>query len=920
MKKKLLAILAGLFTVACLQAQYATIPDSSFVNWLRNNGFSACMVGNTIDTNCTYVVNAHTLNCYAQPIHDLTGIQYFRNLDSLDCSNDTISNIPALPAQLKYFNCSYNRLTALPTLPESLISLYCNYNALTHLPTLPAALLTLQCTNNSLLSLPNLQNVTVMDCSNNGTGHWSLPALPAGLKKLTCNNCFLDSLPALPSSLQILYCDLNYFTTLPALPSDLQMLHCENAQLQTMPALPSTLTNFDCQLNHLTSLPALPESLLFLWCGSNQLVSLPSLPSTMIQLDCTNGAITTLPSLPSSLTSLYCGRNNLDSLPPLPSSITKLYCDHNQITHFPALPAGLKILYCSNNNLSTLPAIPASVTNLLCDHNDLNAIPELPDSLNVLQCSNNMNLYCLPQIKKINTLNFNNTNITCLPDYGSVLNSSPSLKTLPLCGETGHTGCSAFWNISGKVYFDADNNCVMDAGDSAQANVKVMLYDSNSLLGQVYTGGDGYYSFNMPVHGTYYIVVDTAALPFRVSCPSYGSRSVVITATDSMAYSQDFALSCRNLGFDLGVTSIINEHYTTRPAAIVPIITTAGDMSKLFGASCSAGVGGTVTMSISGPARYYGGLNYALTPTTWNGTGATNWTGPDTLTWNVSDFTHIVNNLAFGIQLVIDSTAHAGSDVCVTVNITPDITGDYNTSNNSLTYCFAVVSSLDPNTKEVSPAGDITAQDWLTYTIRFQNTGNAIAQNIVVMDTLDQNIDASTFQALASSSKFDVQVLNGNVVKFNFANINLPDSAIDQTGSHAYLQYKVLPKAGSAPGTIIQNTAYIYFDYNAAMATNTTSNKIAAQVSGLSEVNTSGTVELSLYPNPANQLLAVKVDNTSIGGTLDLLNTTGQRITELEVKSLQFSLPVSTLANGVYFVRVTNSKGRFNMKKLVIER
>jgi len=892
MRRKLPGLLAGILLSVCVSAQYATIPDSTFVTWLQNNGFAACMIGNQIDTNCTYVLAAHSIKCYAQPVHDITGIQYFKNLDSLDCSNDSLSSLPPLPGQLSFLNCNYNKLTSLPNLPGSLNSLWC--------------------IQNKLDSLPALKNVSDLECSNNQLS--SIPMLSDGITKLICLHNQLESLPALPTSLQMLQCDYNsHLSSLPALPANLQMLHCSNDSMTTIPALPATLINFDCRSNKLINLPTLPVGLLFLWCGNNLLNSLPELPSTLQQLDCTTGSLSSLPALPSSLYDLYCGRNSLDSLPALPGGLQKLYCDHNQITHFPQLPAGLTIIYCSNNNLTSLPAIPASVSNLLCDHNSLSSLPELPDSLNVLQCNYNTNLYCLPQLKKINTFYFDNTNISCLPDYGSVLNSYPNLNTLPLCSENSNSSCSSFWNITGKVYFDANNNCVMDAGDSVQANVKVLLYDSNSLVAQVYTGGDGYYSFRMATHGTYYVVVDTSVIPFRVSCPSNGSRTVVISNSDSMAYSQDFALGCRDMGFDLGISSIINGHNTPQPGTVIPVHVIAGSLSQIHGANCNSGIGGVVQLIISGPAKYDGLLPSGLTPSGTSG---------DTVTWNISDFGQINNNLAFGLNIMIDTLAQAGTQICVTANIIPGMPGDYNLSNNSLEYCFSVVNSLDPNTKEVYPVGDtITCQDWLTYTVRFQNTGSAIAQNIVILDTLDSHLNAATLQVLSASDKYTVTQLGGGVTRFSFQSVNLPDSIIDQAGSHGYIQYKVLPVQGLAPGTYIQNTAYIYFDYNAPIATNTTTNRIAlaTQTTGVSNI-VSGVTELGLYPNPASKAVTVKVDNTCIGGTLVIMNSTGQEVAGWDVRNPEFTLPLNSLANGIYFVKVTNSKGHFNMKKLVVQK
>ena len=129
----------------------------------------------------------------------------------------------------------------------------------------------------------------------------------------------------------------------------------------------------------------------------------------------------------------------------------------------------------------------------------------------------------------------------------------------------------------------------------------------------------------------------------------------------------------------------------------------------------------------------------------------------------------------------------------------------------------------------------------------FQNTGNASAQHIYIVDTLDNNIDESSIQLLAYSHEPMVQV-KGKAVRFNFANINLPDSVNDEPNSHGYVQYKVKRKGNLPVGTQIRNTAYIYFDFNAPVVTNTTVNTLTIP-SSVPEVNYNKTV-FDNFPEP----------------------------------------------------------------------
>ena len=48
----------------------------------------------------------------------------------------------------------------------------------------------------------------------------------------------------------------------------------------------------------------------------------------------------------------------------------------------------------------------------------------------------------------------------------------------------------------------------------------------------------------------------------------------------------------------------------------------------------------------------------------------------------------------------------------------------------------------------------------------------------------------------------------------------------DEPGSHGYVEYKIVPNGSTPRGTLIPNTAYIYFDFHPPVVTNTVTNQI----------------------------------------------------------------------------------------------
>ena len=89
--------------VPVASGQFVTIPDPSFVNWLMLNGYGGCLSGNQLDTTCSQVTGATSINAVSQSISDLTGITYFDSLDTLICDQNQLTFLPDLPPALSSF-------------------------------------------------------------------------------------------------------------------------------------------------------------------------------------------------------------------------------------------------------------------------------------------------------------------------------------------------------------------------------------------------------------------------------------------------------------------------------------------------------------------------------------------------------------------------------------------------------------------------------------------------------------------------------------------------------------------------------------------------------------------------------------------------------------------------------------------------
>src|ERR1017187_405871 len=104
------------------------------------------MHGDSLNTSSTLVTTTtYSITVSSRSIANLFGIQYFTSLTYLNCSYNSLTNLPALPNTLIYLDCCTNSITNLPALPNTLTELNCSNNTLTSLPTLPNALNYLSC-------------------------------------------------------------------------------------------------------------------------------------------------------------------------------------------------------------------------------------------------------------------------------------------------------------------------------------------------------------------------------------------------------------------------------------------------------------------------------------------------------------------------------------------------------------------------------------------------------------------------------------------------------------------------------------------------------------------------------------------------------------------------------------------------------
>jgi uncharacterized repeat protein (TIGR01451 family) len=275
----------------------------------------------------------------------------------------------------------------------------------------------------------------------------------------------------------------------------------------------------------------------------------------------------------------------------------------------------------------------------------------------------------------------------------------------------------------------------------------------------------------------------------------------------------------------------------------------------------------------------------------------------DTLLWNFDSLVYDMPN--FTPHLKLEFTGQLGDSICVSTIITP-LLGDSDTLNNKRKFCFVIAGPYDPNHKYVFPEGEceeayILPNQKMTYTLVFQNVGNAPATNVYLDDPLDIDLNFSTVRVVSSSHPMETSFLAGNTLRFLFNNINLPDSFSNEPESHGYVIFEVEQNANLPLGTIIENTTYIYFDFEPAVITNTVLNTVVNTIpSCVTAINepVSKANNFAVYPNPAKNQINIISNKIN---SFKVFNSYGQEV--LIVKSNGSTMvDITQLAAGIYTI------------------
>ncbi|MBC7776637.1 MAG: T9SS type A sorting domain-containing protein [Phycisphaerae bacterium] len=232
--------------------------------------------------------------------------------------------------------------------------------------------------------------------------------------------------------------------------------------------------------------------------------------------------------------------------------------------------------------------------------------------------------------------------------------------------------------------------------------------------------------------------------------------------------------------------------------------------------------------------------------------------------------------------------------------------------------CVENIGSYDPNDKRGFPKGvgsehNIRPGQTIDYLIRFQNTGTDTAFTVVIRDTLSTFLDPINIRPGASSHPYTWDLSGQGVITFSFNNIMLPDSNVNKLRSHGFVQFSIAPYPDVPLGSVIENDAAIYFDFNQPVITNTSWHTIQkSPLSGTSQPTPkTALLGLEVWPNPFNERTNIHFEKkTSAAYTLKIFDSMGNLVTQKSAVSSDIELIAKHIPTGLYWAEVRDSKGQ----------
>ncbi|WP_405571812.1 T9SS type A sorting domain-containing protein [Winogradskyella sp. Asnod2-B02-A] len=484
--------------------------------------------------------------------------------------------------------------------------------------------------------------------------------------------------------------------------------------------------------------------------------------------------------------------------------------------------------------------------------------------------------------------------IHCVDSFVIDLNNDMNLDLVSISNDNSES--IIFWNknlgitnneINGTITFDLDlYGC--DVNDPNSSHILVTSQDSSNNEYSTFTNLNGFFQLIVG-EGNHTTQIQSNIPNYYYSNPeSHLSSFIDVGNTD-------------NVNFCIEAIGAVND-------LNIAVHPTIDDPRPGFNTTYQ------IVYNNIGTTQLSGSVSFEFNESKLNFLNASETVTSQTANILIFDFTELnpfeTRTIDIEFNVFAPPTTNIDDILISTATINP-VSGDETEEDNIFTLEQTVIGSYDPNDITVLEGEEISIEEadkYLHYLIRFQNTGTASAINVRVEHILDSKLDWTTMQLESLSHTGRVEITNETDVSFVFNNINLANSTYDEPNSHGYIAYKIKPKSDVVVGDIISGTADIFFDFNPPITTNTVNTEIVAPLS-VGEFNAQS---IQVYPNPVKNKL--EITSSQVVDKLTVIDINGRLLKAIKLSNLEYSLDVSSLTKGVYFLEIKSGESKSTKK------
>ncbi|MCC5916119.1 MAG: VCBS repeat-containing protein [Cryomorphaceae bacterium] len=442
--------------------------------------------------------------------------------------------------------------------------------------------------------------------------------------------------------------------------------------------------------------------------------------------------------------------------------------------------------------------------------------------------------------------------------------------------------------VTGVVYHDENDNGVRDSGEAIVPNLGLAIHEGTTR-------------FSSNNRGVFFIrTLEDFVEPQIKSNHWTGNQVSYFIGASSDTVSIEIPVTALAMGYDLSVnvaTTAWRRGFTNETVLMV----------KNEGTQKAE----NVTMSITYPEHLY--LVSSDSVPSYQFGRTFEWTFPELGVGEVISLSLIdsVGLDAYIGQLKILSASAMASG------------NDLDTTNNHVEEEIEIVGAIDPNDMLATPRGEgeegyINRDQWVTYTIRFENVGTFEATYVFLENQLPTDMDPASFEIIASSHPYTYTLSPQGKLDVSYIHIGLPPSVEDSIGAHGYFKYRVKPKKDAAGGAILRNRANIIFDFEEPIVTNTIRHTIKHK--GSNEVK-----NLTVYPNPTVGDVTVTLDRKyfSVSDPVKMdrwqvVTADGRTVFEGDAnRNPTLDLNLARLKPGLYIIMVIDMNGDLHTGRVV---